>query len=82
MVLPPQSTFTNNGSLDEFTSVDVILEFRQKQAVEIWYSNKMVDRLSLKGRFAAISEVLRCQAAMNAQSLDPSKERSLSSQSK
>jgi hypothetical protein len=59
-----------------FTSVDVILEFMQKQGVQIWYSNRMVDHLSLKGSFAAFSEVLRCQEAMNARPspTDPSKD--------
>jgi hypothetical protein len=59
-----------------FTSVDVILEFMQKQGVEIWYSSRMVDHLSLKGSFAAFSEVLRCQEAMNAipSPTDPSKD--------
>ena len=59
-----------------FTSVDVILEFMQKQGVQVWYNNKMVDHLSLKGSFAAFSEVLRCQEAMNAAPAptDPSKD--------
>lgn len=41
-------------------------EFASQSSIKVWYKNKEIMHLSLKGSMAALNEVLRCQDAVNA----------------
>jgi hypothetical protein len=49
-----------------FDKSDFLLEFARKQVLRIWYSDRIVATLPLRGSHAAVMELLSCQSNVNA----------------
>lgn len=70
---PPRDRRATAVSIDgeitlwmSFIDVDVIIEFMQEPAVQIWSKQQLLDELSLQGSFNAFLEVIHCQEKMDA----------------
>jgi hypothetical protein len=49
-----------------FIDADVIVEFMEQPAVQIWSNNQLLSELNLQGSRSAFLEVMRCQEKMDA----------------
>lgn len=70
---PPRDRRATAVSLDgaitlwmSFVDTDLVIEFMQEPAVQIWSGKQLINELSLQGSFDAFMEVMRCQAKMDA----------------
>lgn len=48
------------------TDTSFMEEFASQSSIKVWYKNNQIMNLSLRGSMAALSEVLKCQDAVNA----------------
>jgi hypothetical protein len=70
---PPRDRRATAVSLDgaitlwmSFVDTDLVIEFMQEPAVQIWSNKQLINELSLQGSFDAFMEVMRCHARMEA----------------
>lgn len=52
------------GLWGNFDNADFINEFSERHALKLYYQGREIDRLSLKGSYQAIQEMIECQVAV------------------